>query len=296
MARSYLDDPVKQRLVHGGSEVFHVHHVHGGAIRWRRQPDVEPTAFDSGFDKNPPLLPAASARTDSQAVGPSESFDVANECGSGGCQHSVGDYLIHCHVAHHYVACMWMIWRVYNTLQDGATSQDSLPPLRELSDRQNGVAPAVTSQDLVGTTVDWKGQTFQIGQDNLAAWVERQLPPAGAPKRYDASVLDWKKEGSLYLNEPDSDLVWPSFRSIDPGGRPPLYFNPATGKLVHFPAAPSRPSAPLCAQPWPGALLGALPAGYRPGPTGGKRTMEPLSVGDQDQGIRGSRHQPAYRP
>ena len=32
IARAYLGDPVKQRVVHGGSEVFHVHHVHGGAI------------------------------------------------------------------------------------------------------------------------------------------------------------------------------------------------------------------------------------------------------------------------
>jgi len=29
IARSYLGDPVKQRVIHGGSEVFHVHHVHG---------------------------------------------------------------------------------------------------------------------------------------------------------------------------------------------------------------------------------------------------------------------------
>ena len=35
----------KQRVVHAGSEVFHVHHVHGGSIRWRRQPGVEPTNF-----------------------------------------------------------------------------------------------------------------------------------------------------------------------------------------------------------------------------------------------------------
>ena len=76
-------DPVKQRVIHGGSEVFHVHHVHGGAIRWRRQPDVELTPFDSGFDKRPPLIPQASARTDSQAIGPSETYDLENECGSG---------------------------------------------------------------------------------------------------------------------------------------------------------------------------------------------------------------------
>ncbi|PKB79895.1 MAG: hypothetical protein BZY88_10935 [SAR202 cluster bacterium Io17-Chloro-G9] len=194
---------------------------------------VEPTAFDSGFDKSPQLLPSASARTDSQAVGPSESFDVSNECGSGGCQHSVGDYLVHCHIAHHYVAGMWMIWRVYNTLQNGLASQDSLPPLQELPDRRNGVAPAVTSLDLVGTTVDWKGQTFQIEQDNLTAWVERQLPPSGMPIGYDAAVLDWKEEEGLYLNEPESHQVWPYYRAIDPGGRPALHFNPATGKLAY---------------------------------------------------------------
>ena len=31
ISRTYLGDPVKQRLVHGGSEVFHVHHVNCGA-------------------------------------------------------------------------------------------------------------------------------------------------------------------------------------------------------------------------------------------------------------------------
>ena len=45
--RSYLGDPVKQRVVHAGSPVFHVHHVHGGSIRWRRQPGVEPTRIST---------------------------------------------------------------------------------------------------------------------------------------------------------------------------------------------------------------------------------------------------------
>lgn len=233
IARSYLGDPVKERVIHGGSEVFHVHHVHGRAIRWRRQPGVEPTDFDRGLDKTPPLLPRVSERVDAQSVGPSESYDLAHECGSGGCQQSVGDYLIHCHVAHHYIAGMWMIWRVYNTRQDGAVSQDALPPLQELPDRLGQVAPAVTSQGLVGRTVDWKGKTFKITQSNLSAWVERQLPPPGVPKGYDASVLDWRKDGGLYLNEPESDQVWPGFRSPTPGTRPPFYFDPKTGKLAY---------------------------------------------------------------
>lgn len=233
IARSYLADPVKERVVHGGSEVFHVHHVHGGAIRWRRQPGVEPSHFDVGLNKTPPLVPRATERVDSQSIGPSETYDVAHECGSGGCQQGAGDYLVHCHVAHHYLAGMWMIWRVYNTKQDGLASLDSLPPLRELPDRTGEVTRAVTSKDLVGTSVDWKGKRFDIKRENFAAWVERQLPPPGVPKGYDASVLDWRRDGDLYLNEPETDQVWPGFRSRAPGARLPIPFDPKTGKLAY---------------------------------------------------------------
>ena len=233
MARSYLGDPVKQRVIHGGSEVFHVHHVHGGAIRWPRQPGAEPTAFNSGLDKHPPLLPRASERLDSQSIGPSETYDVTAECGSGGCQQSAGDFMVHCHVAHHYLSGMWGFWRVYNTKQDGAASQDMLPSLPELPDRAGQMEPAVTSAELIGRTVDWKGQTFQVSRENLAAWVERQLPPRGVPRGYDASVLDWTREGDRYLNEPDTELTWPGYRSPDPGARPPILFDSKTGKLAY---------------------------------------------------------------
>lgn len=233
IARSYLADPVKQRVLHGGSEVFHVHHVHGGGIRWRRQPDAEPSAFDTGLDKHPPLLPQVTERLDSQSIGPSESYDLANECGSGGCQLSAGDFLFHCHVAHHYVGGMWGIWRVYNTLQDGAASQDALPPLLELPDRRGGMAPAVPSDALAGTTVDWQGKTFDIDDEGLETWVERQLPPAGVPGDDDASLLDWRKEGEVYLNEPETEAVWPGYDSPAPGTRPALAFDPLTGKLAY---------------------------------------------------------------
>ena len=233
LARSYLGDRVKQRVVHGGSEVFHVHHVHGGAIRWRRQPGVEPEETTHGLDKHPPLVPQASERVDAQAIGPSETYDVENECGSGGCQQSAGDYLIHCHIAHHYLSGMWMIWRVYDTLQDGATSQDAMPGLVELPDELGQMRTAVTSEALIGTTVDWKGQSFQITADNLSMWVERQLPPAGVTHGYDASVLDWKREGDRYLNEPETDRAWPGYRPTAPGSRTPLFFDPRSGKLAY---------------------------------------------------------------
>lgn len=233
IARSYLGDPVKMRVIHGGADIFHVHHVHGGAIRWRRQPGVEADDFDGGLDKHPPLVPVASERVDSQSLGPSETYDEENECGSGGCQQSAGDFLIHCHVANHYLSGMWMIWRVYNTLQDGRISLDSLPTLQELPDRIGKMQAPVTSDKLVGTTSNWYGKTFSINKDNLASWVEMQLPPQGTPKGYDASVLDWKRDGDLYSSEPESSDVWPGYHSPSPGARPPIYFDPKTGKIAY---------------------------------------------------------------
>lgn len=42
IARGYIGDPVKWRVVHGGSEVFHSHHPHSGSICWQRSPGTEP--------------------------------------------------------------------------------------------------------------------------------------------------------------------------------------------------------------------------------------------------------------
>jgi FtsP/CotA-like multicopper oxidase with cupredoxin domain len=248
--RTYLGEPVKERVIHGGSEVFHVHHVHGGSIRWRRQPGAERVA-QRGLDKHPPLLPKVSERIDSQGIGPSETYDAENECGAGGCQQSVGDYLFHCHVAHHYFAGMWGIWRVYNTLQDGRASTDTLPPLPELPGIAGRVAAAVTSDALAGRSVDWFGKRIEV--DDLTSFVERQLPPAGVPRNYDASVWDWGRDGDRYLGEPPEEMSWPG-NAGSPGPRPPLLFDPRSGKLAypfmrpHFgrrpPFAPNHGPAP----------------------------------------------------
>lgn len=269
MPRSYLGDPVKQRVIHGGAEVFHVHHVHGGAIRWRRQPNAESAGFDTGLDKHPRLFPQASEWTDAQSIGPSETFDLTDECGSGGCQQSVGDYLYHCHVAQHYIAGMWSIWRVYNTLQNGEVSQDALPPLKELPDRQGGMKAAVTSQELAGKRVDWYGKTFDITDQNLGNLVESQLPPPGTPKGYDASVLDWQKEGTLYLNERESDQATPGYTPPKEVVRPPLYFDPKTGKLAYpflRPHLGKRP--PFAPNHGPAPFLDPFHSGTDPPPPG----------------------------
>ncbi|MDP6190076.1 MAG: hypothetical protein QF872_04645, partial [Gammaproteobacteria bacterium] len=276
--RSYLGDPVKWRLVHGGTEVFHSHHLHGGAIRWRRQAEIKQeldlfgTANENLATNGPikfPPIQSASDRVDVQSLGPAETHDLVIECGSGGCQRTAGDFLYHCHVVHHYVAGMWAYWRTYNTLQAAGAKTDTMPSLVELPDRQGNTIAAVDSTKLVGTTVDWFGEKFEIVDDvekdggsstasseaaidtgpvknrfTLDEWVEMQLPPKGKPGNkedpkeqilaYDASVWDWEREGNLYLGEPETLTEWakykPEWMGIKPGERPALLFNPKTGK------------------------------------------------------------------
>lgn len=265
--RGYLGDPVKQRVLHAGPEVSHVHHVHGGGIRWRRDQGPEPLTFEQGLDKKPVLVPEVSDRTDSQAISPAETFDVVAECGSGGCQQSVGDFMYHCHVTHHYFAGMWGIWRVYNTLQDGPTSTDDMAPLPAL--KPETVAAAVTSAELIGRTVGAYEQKQPITAEGLADWVERQLPPRGVPRGYDASVFDWAREGNVYLNEPETTATWPAYRPRAPGSRRPLLFDPRTGKLAYpflRPHLAKRP--PFAPGHGPAGYLDTATTGHDPPPPG----------------------------
>jgi len=265
--RSYMGDPAVFRLVHGGGEVFHSHHPHGGTIRWLRQPkadgkgDFIMTAAENGPVKYPEVR-TTSDRVDVQVIGPSEALDLQTECGSGLCQQLAGDFLFHCHVAHHYVAGMWGYWRVYNTLQTGNypfASTDVMPALMELPDRKGRIKLAVTSELLVGKTMDWFDKKWNVTDSKkdwskptpdipLKDWVTMMLPPAGQPghtadekgqiEAYDATVWDWKWEGKKALGEEEvtGEFPWPKYKSPMPGKRPPILFDGKTGKLAwpHF--------------------------------------------------------------
>ncbi len=264
--RTYLGDPVKERIVDAGSEVFHVHHVHGGSVRWRRQPGAGPTGFGSGLEKHPPLLPGPSERTDSQTIGPSETFDVEHECSAGGCQQGAGDYMFHCHIAHHYFAGMWGIWRVYNTLQDGLVSTDALPTLPELPDRAGSTVAAVTSAEL---SVASRARAID------------SLPPAGVRKGYDASVFDWEEAGGRIVGEPETEAIWPGYESATPGRRPVLLFEPATGRPAYpilRPHLAERP--PFAPGNGPAAYLDRPTRDGSPAPPGadGERSLCPAST------------------
>jgi FtsP/CotA-like multicopper oxidase with cupredoxin domain len=227
--RSYLGDPVVQRVLHAGSEVLHVHHVHGGSIRWRRQPGLGPVDTSSGLTKKPALLPGPSERTDAQSMAPAETFDQWSECGSGGCQASVGDFLWHCHVAQHYFAGMWGLWRVYGTLQNGRASTDALPPLMPLSELAARVRPAVPASALLGQTVRLAGRPTRVTPAVLTAWLQRVLPPPGRARGYSAGVWDWVRQGQDVLGEPEDTRVWPGYASRTPGKRPEVLFDPVNG-------------------------------------------------------------------
>ncbi len=283
--RSYLGDPAKFRLVHGGSEVFHSHHPHGGAIRWARSPRaVDQMPMWHKGQNGPvkyPLIRAKSDRVDVEVIGPSEAIDLETECGSGLCQYLAGDFLFHCHVAHHYVAGMWGYWRVYNTMQAPGIQNDVMPPLRELPDRLGRIARPVMSDHLVGTTVDWFGKRFTIVENSqktnwkadpavvrIYDWVEMQLPTRGLPghvedevgqiKSYDATVIDWVWDGNRAMSEKESTIenpkYHPEWQGYEPGKRRAIWFEPGTGKVAwpwvtpHFgkrvPFSPDRNPAP----------------------------------------------------
>jgi len=260
--RSYLGDPAKFRLVHGGSEVFHSHHPHGGSIRWQRNPRATQMPVWNTGQNGPvkyPVIRTKSDRVDVEVIGPAEALDLETECGSGLCQWLAGDFLFHCHVAHHYVAGMWGYWRVYNTMQEPGIQNDVMAPLRELPDRLGRIHKPVTSDQLVGKSVNWFGKKFKIvgeGKSNWKAepavvnikdWVEMQLVNQGQPgntdseegqlKAYDASVMDWVWQGNKAMSEKEATIgenpkYHPEWQGYKAGERRAIWFEPTTGKVA----------------------------------------------------------------
>ena len=181
-----------------------------------------------------PVIRAKTDRVDVEVIGPSEALDLETECGSGLCQQLAGDFLFHCHVAHHYVAGMWGYWRVYNTMQQGDLRNDVMPDLRELPDRKGRIKTPVTSDKLVGKTVDWFGKQFKIvdkGKSNWKATRPRsrsrigwrcscrtQGKPGhkddekGQIVSYDATVLDWTWNGNRAMSEKESTIDNPKYQ------------------------------------------------------------------------------------
>ena len=97
----YLRDHTKFRILHGGADLHHLHHLH--AHQWQRSPN-------SSF----------SEYLDSQAIGPGSAFTLETVFNGGGNKNlTVGDSIFHCHFYPHFAAGMWALWRVHDVFEEG---------------------------------------------------------------------------------------------------------------------------------------------------------------------------------
>ncbi|HEV7671865.1 MAG TPA: hypothetical protein VGS22_25365 [Thermoanaerobaculia bacterium] len=284
--RSYLGEATKMRVVHAGAEVFHVHHLHGGGDRWRRNPDADPNSnFWSGLTKvpNPDVK---SIYLDSQSIGPGSSYNMESECGAGGCQQGEGEYLFHCHIGHHYIAGMWSFWRVLATTQTAENDIHGHPLYVEprlfqsnnvFSDTEapsnTPPMPGVSAGDLIGLRVDWNRTLVADAafsnpstQVKLSDWIGNQLPPQGVPlDNNDATVWNWTTTGGAdttykVFGEPEETRAMANWKSPSPGVRPEVLFNPKNGRYawpLFRPHAAARPpfTARHSGAPWLGEQM-----------------------------------------
>ncbi len=229
----YVGDPYKIRLINAGTEMGHVFHEHGGAIRWLRNPGADDPDLAGGLEKHPANT-KDSIRLDSQTIEPGESYTLETECGAGGCQQSPGDFLFHCHIAAHYDAGMLGVIRVFNTHQADLAA---LPGRTEPPTAVNSAG--LLGKVIAGKTVVLQSQlTDPSTQVSLESLVEPQLPPQGVPaSQEDATVWNWAKGGTatapVYLGEPESTISWANYTAPDPGQRPQILFDPTNGRLAY---------------------------------------------------------------
>jgi len=289
--RGYIGDPTKRRIVNGGSERFHMEHLHGGSDRWRFDPFVEPDQWGLPFDKHPSMTQSLSQRLDVQSVGPGEAYSALPEGAAGGLQAGAGEWLFHCHFCQHYIGGMWGFWRVFDTLQTAQTTLPGEPVLAELPDRVGRTPLAVDSRALIGKKLPG-GRTLVDGPTtattkNIDEWMRSVLPPQGDPgpeAAYDASVWNWTRQstssGWLYLGEPETSVAWVNYNSPTPGVRPPILFNPNN----------MRPAFPLLRP-----HLGRRPP-FSPNRSGSPWLGEPTQQAGPERGLPDADHPDSLIP
>jgi len=100
---SYLKDHVKIQILHAGTNITHVHHLH--AQQWLHTPK----SGDSHY-------------RDSQMISPGASYTLDHvHNGSGNLNLTVGDSIFHCHFYPHFAQGMWSLWRTHDVFEPGTT-------------------------------------------------------------------------------------------------------------------------------------------------------------------------------
>lgn len=103
---SYMGDHVKFQILHAGTNITHVHHLH--AHQWLHSPNNDQSSY-----------------RDSQMISPGGSYTLEHTFnGSGNKNKTVGDSIFHCHFYPHFAQGMWSLWRVHDVFEAG-TELDS---------------------------------------------------------------------------------------------------------------------------------------------------------------------------
>lgn len=111
--RTYVGDPSKIRLIHGGIKETHVFHLHNH--QWRLEPD----------DPKSTII-------DSISISPQECYTLDILYGAGSLNGMIGDAIFHCHLYPHFHEGMWTLWRVFDRLEDGGGHYPDGTPIKAL--------------------------------------------------------------------------------------------------------------------------------------------------------------------
>jgi manganese oxidase len=100
---SYMSDHVKFQIIHAGTNISHVHHLH--AQQWLHSPNDDQSSY-----------------RDSQMISPGATYTLDHTYnGSGNKNKTVGDSIFHCHFYPHFAQGMWSLWRVHDVFEGGTT-------------------------------------------------------------------------------------------------------------------------------------------------------------------------------
>jgi manganese oxidase len=98
---SYMGDHVKFQILHAGTNITHVHHLH--AQQWLHSPNNDSSSY-----------------RDSQMISEGGSYTLNHTFnGSGNKNKTVGDAIFHCHFYPHFAQGMWALWRVHDVFEGG---------------------------------------------------------------------------------------------------------------------------------------------------------------------------------
>jgi hypothetical protein len=98
---SYMGDHVRFQILHAGTNISHVHHLH--AHQWLHTPNDDKSSY-----------------RDSQMISPGGSYTLDHTySGSGNKNKTVGDAIFHCHFYPHFAQGMWAMWRVHDVFEGG---------------------------------------------------------------------------------------------------------------------------------------------------------------------------------